>query len=212
MNFKKNHLKFAQIKNLIQFKIFLEGTFRAIFLFPILNICFGKTMLFWYRDSIIFLLPQDFVFLGTIFFAVRKRLLNKNCLVTITKRHFLGIRNHVCRIWEFLLHGKNGFVTATKLGTKNNFFVTGTKNFAATTKRFDDRTKHFVVVTKYFSYPYFTKWFCWYNKTFFLFVSFREFRWNRWEGRKPVRELHAAVCGLPTLVSDDSCDLVTESV
>jgi len=40
-------------------------------------------------------------------------------------------------------HGKNGFVTETKLGTTNNFFV------AAATKRFVDRTKHFVV-TKYF--------------------------------------------------------------
>jgi len=52
---------------------------------------------------------------------------------------------------------KNGFVTATKLGTTNEFFVAATKNFAATTKRFVDRTKHFVVVTKYFCYPYFNK-------------------------------------------------------
>jgi len=36
--------------------------------------------------------------------------------------------------------GKNGFVTATKLGTTNNFFVAATKNFAAATKRFVDRT------------------------------------------------------------------------
>jgi len=35
---------------------------------------------------------------------------------------------------------KNGFVTATKLGTTD-------KIFAAATKRFVDRTKHFVVVT-----------------------------------------------------------------
>jgi len=35
---------------------------------------------------------------------------------------------------------KNGFVTATKLGTTNKFFVAATKNFAATTKRFVDRT------------------------------------------------------------------------
>jgi len=47
-------------------------------------------------------------------------------------------------------HGKNGFVTATKLGTTNNFFVAATKNFAAATKRFVDRTKHFVDETKYF--------------------------------------------------------------
>jgi len=58
-------------------------------------------------------------------------------------------------IW---LHGKkNGFVTATKSGIKNEFFVASTKNFAAATKRFVDRTKHFVVVTKYFCYPYFNK-------------------------------------------------------
>ena len=52
---------------------------------------------------------------------------------------------------------KNGFVTATKLGTTNEFFVASTKNFAAATKRFVDRTKHFVVVTNYFCYPYFNK-------------------------------------------------------
>jgi len=64
---------------------------------------------------------------------------------------------------------KNDFVTATKLGTTNEFFVASTmregppfshastKNFAAATKRFVDRTKHFVVVTKYFCYPYFNK-------------------------------------------------------
>jgi len=52
---------------------------------------------------------------------------------------------------------KNGFVTATKLGTTNIFFVATTKNFAAATKRFVDRTKHFVVVTKYFCCPYFNK-------------------------------------------------------
>jgi len=48
------------------------------------------------------------------------------------------------------LSRENGFVTTTKLGTTNNFFVAATKNFAAATKRFVDRTKHFVVVTKYF--------------------------------------------------------------
>jgi len=52
---------------------------------------------------------------------------------------------------------KNGFVTATKLGTTNKFFVAATKNFATATERFADRTKHFVVVTKYFCYPYFNK-------------------------------------------------------
>jgi len=55
------------------------------------------------------------------------------------------------------LSEKNGFVTATKLGTTNKFFVAATKNFAAATKRFVDRTKHFVVVTKCFCYPYFNK-------------------------------------------------------
>ena len=68
---------------------------------------------------------------------------------------------------------KNGFVTATKLRTTNIFFVAATKNFAAATKnfaaatkRFVDRTKHFVV-TRHFCYPYFYKWFCWYNKNFY---------------------------------------------
>jgi len=55
-------------------------------------------------------------------------------------------------------HGKkNSFLTATKLGTTNKFFVAATKIFAAATKRFVERTKHFVVVTKYFCYPYFNK-------------------------------------------------------
>ena len=64
-------------------------------------------------------------------------------------------------IWfpPILSRKKNGFVSATKLGTKNNFFVAATKNFAAATKRF-------VVVTKYFCYLHFNKWFCWYHKTF----------------------------------------------
>jgi len=53
------------------------------------------------------------------------------------------------------VHGKNGFVTATKVGTTDNFFVAATKHFAAATKRFVDRSKHFVVVTKCFCYPYF---------------------------------------------------------
>jgi len=52
---------------------------------------------------------------------------------------------------------KNGFVTATKLGTTNIIFVAATKNFATATKRFVDRTKRFVVATKYFCYPYFNK-------------------------------------------------------
>jgi len=36
----------------------------------------------------------------------------------------------------FFTRKKNGFVTATKLGTTNKFFVAATKNFAAATKRF----------------------------------------------------------------------------
>jgi len=57
----------------------------------------------------------------------------------------------------YLFTEKIGFVTATKLGTTNKFFVAATKNFAAATKRFVDRTKHFVAATKYFCYPYFNK-------------------------------------------------------
>jgi len=57
---------------------------------------------------------------------------------------------------EIAKHEKNGFVTATKLGTTDIFFVAATKNFAAATKRLVDRTKHFVV-TKCFCYPYFNK-------------------------------------------------------
>jgi len=49
-----------------------------------------------------------------------------------------------------IVNGKNGFVTATKLGTTNEYFVASTKNFAAA-------TKHFLVVTKCFRYPYFNK-------------------------------------------------------
>jgi len=60
-------------------------------------------------------------------------------------------------VTHLISHGKNGFVTATKLGTTNEFFVASTINFAAATKRFIDRTKHFIVVTKYFCYPYFNK-------------------------------------------------------
>ena len=52
------------------------------------------------------------------------------------------------------LHGRNGFVTATKLERTYKFFVAAANNLAAATKRFGDRTKHFVVVTKCFCYPY----------------------------------------------------------
>jgi len=67
---------------------------------------------------------------------------------------------------------KNGFVSATQLGTTNIFFVAATKNFAGATKCFVDRTKHFVVVTKYL-YPHFNKRFCWYNKTFYTVIPIR---------------------------------------
>jgi len=56
-----------------------------------------------------------------------------------------------------ILTEKNGFVTATKLGTTNKIFVAATKNLAAATKRFVDKTKHFVVVTKYLRFPYFNE-------------------------------------------------------
>jgi len=58
-------------------------------------------------------------------------------------------------MFSSLLHGKNGFVTATKLGTTDKIFVAATKIFAAETKRFAERTKHFVVVTKCFCYSLF---------------------------------------------------------
>jgi len=42
----------------------------------------------------------------------------------------------LCKV---LITEKNGFVTATKLGTTNKIIVAATKNFAAATKRFVDR-------------------------------------------------------------------------
>jgi len=82
---------------------------------------------------------------------------------------FLGARKlrfgPSVQVSRSILHftGKNGFVTATKIGTINNYFVAATKNFAAATKnfaaatkRFVDKTEHFVV-TKYCCYPYFNK-------------------------------------------------------
>jgi len=56
------------------------------------------------------------------------------------------------KLW---LHGKNGFVTATKISDNKYFFVAATKNFAAATKRFVDRTKYFVV-TNIFAIPILT--------------------------------------------------------
>ena len=69
-------------------------------------------------------------------------------------RHTLYLKKLV-KVEE--IHGKNGFVTATKLGITNKFFVAATKIFAAATKPFVDRTEHFVVVTKNFCYPFFDK-------------------------------------------------------
>ena len=105
-------------------------------------------------------------------------------VIFVFMRWFWSLPNWAIRIEIFLiwLHGKkNGFVTATKSGIKNEFFVASTKNFAAATKRFVDRTKHFVVVTKYFCYPYFNKWLCWYNKTFFS-VCLYLLKSERWTG------------------------------
>jgi len=83
----------------------------------------------------------------------------------------LQTENHGKTIaYRYQSRKNNAFVTATKLGTTNNFFVAATKNFAAATKRFVDRTKHFVVVTKYFCYPYYNKGFCWYSKTFYTVI------------------------------------------
>jgi len=62
--------------------------------------------------------------------------------------------------------GKNGFVTATKLGTTNKIFVAATKFFSAATKRFVDRTKRFVV-TKFFVIPILTNAFVGITKLFF---------------------------------------------
>jgi len=76
------------------------------------------------------------------------------------KKHFneyLHKKNIEKLMFCFQVHGKNCFVTATKLGTTNELFVASTNNFAAATKRFVDRTKHFVDLTKYFCYLYFNK-------------------------------------------------------
>jgi len=65
----------------------------------------------------------------------------------------MNVRKIQIALWSAragLCTEKNGFVTATKLGTTNTLFVAATKNFV-------DRTKHFVIVTKYFCYPYFNK-------------------------------------------------------
>jgi len=50
-----------------------------------------------------------------------------------------------CSLITLFTTEKNGFVTATKLGTTNKCFAAATKNFAAATKRFVDRTKQFLL-------------------------------------------------------------------
>jgi len=94
---------------------------------------------------------------------------------------------------------KDGFVTATKLGTTNNLFVAATKYFAAATKRFVDRTKHFVVVTKYFCYiPILTNDFVGITKPFFhvhLLASVTEGRTQK-TGNETFKIYN--VCGAPS--------------
>jgi len=55
------------------------------------------------------------------------------------------------------VHGKNGFVTATKLGTTINFLLLQPKILLQQPNVLLIETKHFVVVTKYLCYPYFNK-------------------------------------------------------
>jgi len=76
--------------------------------------------------------------------------------LTLSKTGMEPPKRRVCLLCTHVCTKKNSFVTATKLGTTNIFFVAATKKFAAATKRFVNRTKHFVVVTKYFC-PYFNK-------------------------------------------------------
>jgi len=59
--------------------------------------------------------------------------------------------NHSLSVQRGRVTEKNGFVTATKLGTTNKIFVAATQNSATATKRFVDKTKHFVVVTIFLS-------------------------------------------------------------
>ena len=56
----------------------------------------------------------------------------------------------VARLAAIAYTEKNGFVTATKVGTTNKIFVAATKHIAATTKRFVDRTKRFCFCKKIF--------------------------------------------------------------
>jgi len=94
-------------------------------------------------------------------FILNTLLFQKRRDISLLHREFSSphstIFAHFSGLQELGVHGKNGFVTATKLGTSDKIFVAATKQFAAATKRFVDRTKHFVVVTKSFCYPYFNK-------------------------------------------------------
>ena len=87
-------------------------------------------------------------------------------LFSTVAKHFSSLHGS-SRLLPRKITEKKYFVTATKVGTTNNFFVAATKTFAAATKRFVGRTKHFDVVTKYFCHLNFNKWFCWYKKPFF---------------------------------------------
>jgi len=69
--------------------------------------------------------------------------------------------------FHWMLFGKKWFCYGNKIRDNKWIFCCSTKNFSAATKRVADRTKYFFVVTKYFWYPYFNKWLCRYNKTFF---------------------------------------------
>jgi len=50
---------------------------------------------------------------------------------------------------------KNGFVTVTKLGTTNKFFVAATKNFPQQPNVLLIEPNILLLLTKYFCYPYF---------------------------------------------------------
>ena len=69
--------------------------------------------------------------------------------------------------WLEVSTRKKWFCYGNKIRDNKWIFCCCNQSFAAATKRVVDRTKHVVVVTKYFCSPYFNKWFCWYNKTFY---------------------------------------------
>jgi len=53
----------------------------------------------------IFPLPQDFIFLAQDFFCCRRKIIvvkeneaRKRCFVTISRKHFLGIKKHSCEM------------------------------------------------------------------------------------------------------------------